>query len=105
MLIEPGRKAAYSNDIRWRVIWRRLGMEMEFKAIANGLHIAPSTAYRIYKQFKASGDANLTENTRFRYIQKVYMYNMVYYTVKNVCNAFYMFCSMHIIILRMMFEN
>ena len=48
-------------------------MEMEFKAIANGLHIAPSTAYRIYKQFKASGDANLTEKTQFRYIQKAYI--------------------------------
>ena len=67
MSIEPGRKTVYSTDIRWRIVWRRLGMEMKFKDIAKELHIAPSTAYRIYKQFKTTGDAELKEKPQFRY--------------------------------------
>jgi len=59
MSIERGQKTAYSDDIRWRVVWRKLGMEMTFKDIAKGLHIALSTAYRMYKQFKTTGDADL----------------------------------------------
>ena len=39
-------------------------MKMKFKDIAKGLHIVPSTAYRIYK---TTGDAELKEKPRFRY--------------------------------------
>ena len=28
MSAEPGRKAPYSNDIRWHVVWQRIGMEL-----------------------------------------------------------------------------
>jgi len=27
---EPGRKAAYSEDLRWRVIWKRLCSEKSY---------------------------------------------------------------------------
>ena len=30
MSAEPGRQAAYSEDLRWRVIYQRMGMEQPF---------------------------------------------------------------------------
>lgn len=53
---EPGRKTAYSPDIGWRVVWQRLAMQSSFEAIALRLQIAPSTAHRIFSQFKRTGD-------------------------------------------------
>ena len=55
MSAEPGRKRAYSVDIRWRVVYQRIGMELHFHKIANRLNIATSTAHRIYQQFKRTG--------------------------------------------------
>ena len=37
---EPGRKTAYSADIAWRVVWRRIGLEQNFTEIASKLQIA-----------------------------------------------------------------
>ena len=55
MSIEPGRKRAYSADIGWRVVWRRIGMGQNFLDIASRLQIAPSTAHRIFTRFKVTG--------------------------------------------------
>ena len=53
---EPGRKAAYHKDLRWRVIWQRLAMELTFREIATRLNIAVSTAKRVYSCFEVTGD-------------------------------------------------
>ncbi len=53
---EPGRKAGYSPDIGWRVVWQRLSTEAPFKSIASRLQIAPSTAHRIFSRFRDTGD-------------------------------------------------
>ena len=53
---EPGRKTAYSVDLRWRVICQSLTKELSFEAIAQNLSISRSTAYRFYALFKATGD-------------------------------------------------
>ena len=53
---EPGRKAAYSVDIGWRVVWQYMGMNHRFKDIGKRLQIAPSTAHRIFTRFKTTGD-------------------------------------------------
>ena len=58
---EPGRKTPYSNDIRWRVIWQRVGMELPFKDIAKHLNIASSTAHSIYHRFQRTGDVSATQ--------------------------------------------
>ena len=57
---EPGRKAPYSRDIRWRVVWQRVGMELPFQTIAKNLNIAASTAYSHYKRFEITGDVSPT---------------------------------------------
>lgn len=56
MSAEPGRKTAYTPDIGWRVVWRRIGMEQNFSEIAEALQIASSTAHRIYTRFRVTGD-------------------------------------------------
>ena len=40
---EPSRRKAYHSDLRWRVVWQRLSLELTFKQIAMGLNIAVST--------------------------------------------------------------
>ena len=66
MSAEPGRKVGYSSDIGWRVVWRRLGMEMAFKDISKHLQIAPSTAHRIFKRFQLTGDVKpLKQKNRY----------------------------------------
>ena len=53
---EPGRKAAYSPDIGWRVVWQRLSMDLTFEEIGKRLQIASSTAHRIFARFRETGD-------------------------------------------------
>lgn len=62
MSMEPGRKAPYSADLRWRVVWKRLARESSFKDIANSLQISPSTAHRIYQEFILTGDVEPKKN-------------------------------------------
>ena len=58
MSAEPARKKAYSTDLRWRIVYQRLGMELPFYKIAKNLNIASSTAHRAYKIFEADGDVH-----------------------------------------------
>ena len=53
MSAEPGRKRAYSTDVRLRVVYQRTG---KGRNCCKNLNIATSTAYRIFKQFELSGD-------------------------------------------------
>lgn len=56
MSAEPGRKTAYSADIGWRIVWRRIGLEQSFKEIGEKLQISQSTAHRIFVRFKATSN-------------------------------------------------
>jgi transposase len=55
MSAEPGRKKAYSSDIRWRIIYQRVGMGLTFTEIAKNLNIALSTAHRTFSTFERNG--------------------------------------------------
>ena len=55
MSAEPGRKAAYSEDLRWRVIWQRIGMEFTFRQISINLCISVGTAHNHFKRFQETG--------------------------------------------------
>ena len=68
---EPGRKTPYSPDIGWRVVWQRLGMEMQFRDIANRLQIATSTAHRIFKRFEETGDVTASKQSRRLHARKL----------------------------------
>ena len=53
---EPCRRSAYSPDIRWRIVWRRIGMEQSFREIARSLNISVGTAYNVMKIFEETGE-------------------------------------------------
>ena len=53
---EPCRRKAYHSDLRWRIVWQRLALELTFKQIATRLNIAVSTAKSIYSLFEITGD-------------------------------------------------
>ena len=48
MLAEQGRNTV---DLRWRIVYQRIGMHFAFE---RNLNIALSTAYRVYRQFEAT---------------------------------------------------
>ena len=55
MSAEPGRKTAYSNDLRWRIVYQRIAMNLPLVKIAQNLNVAVSTVHRIYRLFEESG--------------------------------------------------
>ena len=62
---EPGRKAPYSSDIRWRVVWQRIGMELPFRDIARNLCLSLGTVHNHFKRFEATGNVEpLSLSTR-----------------------------------------
>ena len=53
---EPGGKRPYPVDIKWQIVYQRIGMNSQFSDITKRLNIATSTAHRIYQQFDQTGD-------------------------------------------------
>ena len=58
MSAEPGRKKAYSSDLRWCIVYQRLAMNLPFEKIAHNLNVAVSTAHRTYRLFEESGSVD-----------------------------------------------
>ena len=56
MSAEPRRKAPYAADLRWRIVWQRLGMGLSYRTIATNLNVALGTVHRINRRFEESGD-------------------------------------------------
>ena len=48
---EPGRKASYSSDLRWTIIWQRYGMELSFRKVAGNLSISLLELLIIYVSY------------------------------------------------------
>ena len=66
MSAEPGRKKAYGIDLRWRVVYQRIGMNLTYDKIATNLNIAASTAYYIYEVSANRKSRPCTERTKER---------------------------------------
>ena len=56
MSAEPGQKAHYSSNLRWRIVSQRLAMDLPFCKIANNLNIATGTIHNVFKLFVNTGD-------------------------------------------------
>ena len=54
MSCEPGRKAAYSVDLRYRMVWQQVAMELPFK-IAKNLSVSIGTVHNICRRFESTG--------------------------------------------------
>ena len=64
---EPGRKAPYSNDLRWRIIWQRFGMELPLRKVAENLNVSLGTSFNICKLFENTGSVNTRTPTHVHY--------------------------------------
>ena len=52
---EQGRTAAYSDDLRWRIVWQKIVDGFDDKDISQNLHISRSTVMRILDRFERTG--------------------------------------------------
>ena len=64
MSCEPERKADYSCDIRNRIVWQRIAMELPFRAIARNLSVSFGTVYYICKLFEQTGSVDPSKPDR-----------------------------------------
>ena len=55
---EPRRSSAYSEDLRWRIVWQSQALGHSREAIASSLNIDTSTVKRILSLFATSGDVS-----------------------------------------------
>ena len=52
---EPHRSSAYSEDMRWRIIWQKYTLGYTFATIATNLNVDLSTIRRVLDTFSATG--------------------------------------------------
>lgn len=52
---EPARCSAYSDDVRWRIVWQTVALRLPTKQVATNLCIDQSTVCRIRNKFEATG--------------------------------------------------
>lgn len=55
MSINPSRTSAYSEDLRWRIVWQTEGLGLCIQDVASHLGVDPSTVSRVVSLFKATG--------------------------------------------------
>lgn len=53
--INPSKSNAYSEDLRWRMVWQREGLGLTFKTVGQNLGVDQSTVSRVVSLFKATG--------------------------------------------------
>ena len=52
---EPRRTKAYSEDLRWRIVWQRESLGKSCKEVATNLGVDPATVSRIVTRFRETG--------------------------------------------------
>ena len=53
---EPDRTADYSEDLRWRMVYQRIGVGRSYREIAESLNVDQSTVMRTVALFEETGD-------------------------------------------------
>ena len=53
--IEPRRTAAYSTDLRWRMVYQIDGLQFSYSKVAQNLGVDVSTVKRVLKTFRRTG--------------------------------------------------
>jgi len=56
MSCERYHTAAYSSDIRWRIVHQVIGLEKTYRDVAINLNVDPSTVQRTVDRFMQMGD-------------------------------------------------
>ena len=52
---ESARTKAYSNDLRWRMVYQRCMLGLTYEEIASRLSVDPSTVWRTVQRFEEHG--------------------------------------------------
>jgi transposase len=52
---EPGRRKAYSEDVRWRIIWQKEVMGLTVREVASNLGVGVGTVWRMKELFYNTG--------------------------------------------------
>ena len=78
--MEPHRRRAYGDDLKWRMVYQRLMMGLTYQQIAKNLSVDTSTVWRAVEKFQAEGTVGtkyckgpqtLTEFQKFVIMQTV----------------------------------
>ena len=56
MSSEPERRAPYSSDLCWRIVWQHIGMECSLQTIAESMNISLGTAFNVFRRFEYPGE-------------------------------------------------
>ena len=75
---EPNRRRPYDRDLRWRIVFQRIGMGLQYGKIAQNLNVSTSTAYRICARFDATGEVQPTLNKHRPYLQRLDQRSQLY---------------------------
>ena len=52
---ESARTKAYSNDLRWRMVYQRCMLGLTYEEVASRLSVDPSTVWRVVQRFEEHG--------------------------------------------------
>ena len=55
MSAEPGKTKVYSADLRWRIVWQRIGQDLTYREIATNFCISLGSVSNIMKLFETTG--------------------------------------------------
>ena len=47
---------SYSNDLRWRIVWLNVFLEVTAQNVAKVMHVSERTVYRYAERFRVTGD-------------------------------------------------
>ena len=56
MSCEPTRSSAYSEDLRWRIVYQKEGMGLSYTEVAKNLSVDLSIVKRVVKLFNNTGN-------------------------------------------------
>ena len=68
---ERGRTSAYSNDLRWRIVWQHEAQGKSLSAIAESLCVDKSTVSRILRLFHQTGQISKKTYPKERSFRKL----------------------------------
>ena len=65
---EPGRRSAYSEDLRWKMVWQSEGLGLPNRIVAKNLCVDSSTALAV---FRATGSVSKRPYPKHRAARKL----------------------------------
>ena len=70
---EPSRCSAYSEDLRWRIIWQVEGLKLTYTQVAKNLGVDKSTVSRIQQRFMITGSLSRKSYPKDQAFRKITM--------------------------------